>query len=129
MNNFKPEGYNSLSPYFIVNGAQKLIDMLQQVFNTKELRRYDAPDGTIMHIEIQIDDSVIMMGDSSEKFPANQLMVHVYVQDADETYRKAMEAGFEPEYAPREQQGDPDRRGAFKDFAGNSWSIGTQMHS
>ena len=66
---FKPRGYNSVSPYFIVKGGQKFIDLMKQIFNAKELRRYDMPDGSIMHAEIQIDDSVIMIGDSSEKFP------------------------------------------------------------
>jgi uncharacterized glyoxalase superfamily protein PhnB len=55
---FKPAGYNSVSPYFIVNGAQKFIDLMKKIFDAKELRRYDMPDGTIMHAEIQIDDSV-----------------------------------------------------------------------
>jgi uncharacterized glyoxalase superfamily protein PhnB len=56
---YKPTGYNSVSPYLVVKGAQKLIDLLKQIFNAKELRRYDMPDGTIMHAEVQIDDSVI----------------------------------------------------------------------
>ncbi|MCL7749557.1 hypothetical protein [Halalkalibacter alkaliphilus] len=49
--NFKPSGYNSLSPYFVVNGAQKMVDLLTKLFNGKELRRYDMPDGSIMHVE------------------------------------------------------------------------------
>lgn len=64
-NHFKPTGYNSVWPYFVVNGAQKSIDLLKQIFDAKELKRYDMPDETIMHAEIRIDDSVIMIGDSS----------------------------------------------------------------
>ncbi len=67
---FKPTGYNSVSPYFIIEGAQKFIDLMKAVFNTETLRRYDNADGTIMHAEIRIDDSIIMLGDASEKFPA-----------------------------------------------------------
>ena len=66
MTDYKPAGYNSLSPYLIVNGAQKMIDLLKQVFGARDLRRYDHPDGTIMHAEVQIDDSVIMIADASE---------------------------------------------------------------
>lgn len=124
---FKPKGYNSVSPYFIVNGAQKLIDLMKQIFNAKELRRYDMPDGTIMHAEIQIDDSVIMLGDSSDKFPPVPLVMHVYVPNVDETFEKAIEAGCEIVEKPKEQEGDPDRRATFKDFAGNLWSVGTQL--
>lgn len=85
------------------------------------------PDGTIMHAEIQIDDSVIMLGDSSEKYPPVPLVMHVYVADADKTFEKAIEAGCEVIEKPKQQGNDPDRRGTFKDFAGNMWSVGTQL--
>lgn len=124
---FKPAGYSSVSPYFIVNGAQKLIDLLKEIFDAKELRRYDRPGGTIMHAEIQIDDSVIMLGDSSDKFPPVPLVLHVYVPNVDETFDKAIGAGCEIVERPKESDGDPDRRATFKDFAGNMWSVGTQL--
>lgn len=124
---FKPIGYNSVSPYFIVNGGQKFIDLMKEIFNAKELRRYDMPDGSIMHAEIQIDDSVIMIGDSSEKFPPVQIVMHVYVPNVDETFQKAVDAGCEIVEQPTEREGDPDKRGTFKDFAGNMWSVGTQQ--
>jgi uncharacterized glyoxalase superfamily protein PhnB len=124
---FKPMGYNSVSPYFIVNGAQKFIDLMKKIFDANELRRYDMPDGTIMHSEIRIDDSVIMLGDSSEKYPPVPIVMHVYVADVDKTFEKAIEAGCEIIEKPKQQENDPDRRGTFKDFAGNMWSIGTQL--
>lgn len=124
---FKPTGYNSVSPYFIVNGAQKFIDLMKVIFDVKELRRYDMPDGTIMHAEIQLDDSVLMLGDSSEKFPPVPLVIHVYVPNVDEVFQKAIHAGCEIVEPPKEREGDPDRRATFKDFAGNIWSVGTQL--
>jgi PhnB protein len=124
---FKPEGYNSASPYFIVNGAEKLIDFLVQLFDAKLLRRYDMPDGSIMHAEVMLDDSVIMMGEASEKFPAITLVMHVYVPDVDATFNKALTLGCESLEAPKQREGDPDRRATFKDFAGNMWSVGTQL--
>ena len=124
---FKPADYNSVSPYFIVDGAQKLIDMLSQVFNAKELRRYDMRDGTNMHVEVQIDDSIIMIADSSPQYPANNFLIHVYVPSVDDTFNKAINIGCESVEAPTQKEGDPDRRGSFKDFAGNIWSIGTQL--
>ena len=124
---FKPTGYNSASPYFIVNGAQKLINLLKSIFNAKELRRYDMPDGSIMHAEIQIDDSVIMLGDSSDKFPPVPIVMHVYVSNVDEIFQKAINSGCEMVEQPKQRDGDPDRRATFKDFAGNMWSIGTQL--
>ena len=124
---FKPSGYNSVSPYFIVNDAQKFIDLMKNIFGAKELRRYDRPDGTIMHAEIQIDDSVIMLGDSSDKFPPRSVVIHVYVPDVDKTFEKAIAAGCEIVEKPKQQANDPDRRATFKDFAGNMWSVGTQL--
>ena len=124
---FKPANYNSASPYFIVNGAQKLIDLMKKIFNAKELRRYDMPDGTIMHAEIQIDDSVIMLGDSSDKFPPIPMVMHVYVANVDETFEIAIKAGCEIVEQPNQREGDPDRRATFKAFAGNMWSVGTQL--
>lgn len=124
---FKPTGYNSVSPYFIVYGAEKLIDQLHQIFGIKVLRRYDRPDGTIMHAEFQIDDSVIMIGEASEKFPPVPIVMHVYVPDVDKVFEKAKAAGCEIIEEPKQRDNDPDRRATFKDFAGNMWSIGTQL--
>ena len=124
---FKPKGYNSVSPYFVVNGAKKLIDLLIKIFGAEELRKYDMPDGTIMHAEIKIDDSVLMFGNSSDKFPPNQLLTHIYVPDVDSVFQKALDLGCEPLEKPKEREGDPDRRGSFRDFAGNVWSEGTQV--
>lgn len=126
--NFKPSNYNSVSPYFIVNGAQTFIDLMTEIFGAKELRRYDMPDGTIMHAEIQIDDSILMLGDASDKFPPVPLVMHVYVPNVDEIFDKAVQAGCEVIEKPKEREGDPDRRATFKDFAGNMWSVGTQLN-
>ena len=90
---FKPEGYNSLSPYFVVDGAQRFIDLLKQVFGAKELRRYERPDGSIMHVELQVDDSVLMLGSSTKEYHANQLLVHLYVPDVDQVFEKAVASG------------------------------------
>ncbi len=129
MTDYKPAGYNSLSPYLIVNGAQKMIDLLKQVFGARDLRRYDNPDGTIMHAEVQIDDSVIMIADASEAYPSNKLLLHVYVPDVDAVFKKAIAAGCSPTETPNEREGDPDRRGSFTDFSGNLWAVGTQLKS
>lgn len=127
-NQFKPTDYNSVSPYFIVNGAQQLADMLIQIFNAKEQRRYDKPDGKIMHVEVQLDDSIIMIADSTDQYPPNQFLMHVYVPNVDETFNKALNYGCEAVEQPTQKDGDPDRRGSFKDFAGNIWAIGTQVN-
>ena len=126
-NDFKPAGYNSVSPYFIVEGAQKLVELLKELFDATELRRFDKPDGKIMHIELKIDDSVIMLADSTEQFAPNVNMLHVYVPDVNATFAKAISLGCVSQGEPKQAANDPDRRGTFQDFAGNSWSVGTQL--
>lgn len=124
---YKPPGYNSASPYFIVKGAQKFMDLLKEIFGAEELRRYNLPDGSIMHAECRIDDSVVMISDSTDKYPPVPLIMHVYVPNVDETFKKAIQVGCEIVEQPKQNDGDPDRRGTFKDFAGNMWSVGTQL--
>ena len=124
---FKPTDYNSVSPYFIVDGADRFIDLMKKIFGANLLREYRKPDGSIMHAEVQIDDSVIMLGNSSEKYPPVPIVIHVYVPDVDATFQKAVDAGCEIIESPKEQENDPDRRGTFKDFAGNWWSVATQL--
>jgi PhnB protein len=123
---FKPADYNSVSPYLVVAGAERLIDFLGAVFDARVTRRYDNPDGSIMHAEMMLDDSVLMIGDSSPEYPPNTLLIHVYVRDVDEVFKRALAAGGTELEAPRERPGDPDRRGSFKDFSGNTWAIATQ---
>ena len=123
---FKAADYNSVSPYLVVAGAQELIDFLSGVFDARVTRRYDNPDGSIMHAEIMLDDSIIMLGDSSFDYPANSLLIDVYVPDVDEVFRRALAAGGTEDQAPQQRAGDPDRRGSFRDFAGNTWAVATQ---
>lgn len=124
---FKPREYNSVSPYFIADDAQQLVELLIELFKAKEKRRYERPDGSIMHVELLIDDSIIMLGNSSEQFPANTHLMHIYVENVDETYDKAIALGCISIEAPKQRDDDPDRRGTFQDFAGNVWSVGTQL--
>ena len=123
---YKPEGYTSVSPYLIVDGAERTIRFLEQAFGARELRRFAAPDGGIMHAEVRIDDAVIMLGDSGPGFLPVGAHVHVYVPDVDATYRTALEAGA-TSVRPPEQKGDDDKRGGVKDPGGTTWWIGTRM--
>jgi PhnB protein len=125
---YKPDDYNSLSPYLIVDNAQKLVDLLTVVFNAQTLRRFDRENGKIAHIELKLDDSVIMISDSTESYEPNKTMLHIYVPDVFKTFNKAIENGCEIIETPVNLQGDPDTRGSFYDFAGNYWAVSTQKN-
>lgn len=123
---YKPEGYASVSVYILADGAQRVIDFLKEAFDAQERRRSDNSDGTIMHVEVQIDDTVIMLADSGEGLPAFPVWLHVYVPDVDATYQRALQAGGVSVQEPV-QKDDPDRRSGVKDPAGNTWWIATQV--
>ena len=127
MKNFKPENYNSLSPYLLVDDAQKLVDLLKVIFEAKELRRYDNDNGSIRHLELKIDDTVIMLANSLENYPANKMMFHVYVADVYKIFEVAIQNGCEIIEKPVQKSNDEDVRGGFLDFAGNSWFVATSV--
>lgn len=126
MSTYKPDGYNSVSPYLIVSGAERMIDFLQEVFSGRQTRKFDRPDGKIMHVEVKLDDSIIMISEATEEFPQNKCLLHVYVKNSDEVYQRALAYGCEDQGAPKKAEGDPDKRGMFRDFAGNLWAVSTQ---
>ena len=65
----KPAGYTSVAPYLVVAGAQRVIDFLKQAFNVTELRRFDLPDGSVMHAEVRVEDTVVMIADGGGEWP------------------------------------------------------------
>lgn len=129
MNSYKPENYNSLSPYLIVDNAKKLVEILIKIFDAKVLRRYDRGDGKIGHIELKLDDSVIMLSDSTKDYSAQKTMLHMYVPNVFETMDKALDLGCELIEQPINKEGDSDTRGSFYDHAGNYWAISTQTNA
>jgi uncharacterized glyoxalase superfamily protein PhnB len=104
-----------------------MVDLLKGIFDASVLRKYEHSDGSIMHMELKIDDSVIMLADSSKEYPANQFLIHVYVPDVKATFEKAISLGCETVQVPENKEGDPDLRGTFKDFQGNMWAVSTQL--
>ena len=126
MKAFKPDSYNSVSPYLIVSGASGTIDFLTRVFGAVELRRFADPSGGIMHAEVRIDDAVVMIADGTDGWPPVASHVHVYVPDVDATYAKALDAGASSVQAPVKKE-DDDKRGGVKDAGGTTWWIATKV--
>ncbi len=80
----------------------------------------------MMHAEIRMEDTVLMIGDAGDSFMPNSYWMHVYVPDVQATFQKALQAGCMSVEEPKQREGDPDTRGTYKDFAGNNWSVDTQ---
>ena len=123
---FKPAGYTTVSPYLIVDGAERTIAFLVEVFSAVELRRFPDPAGKLMHAEVKIDDTVLMLADSAPGWPPVAGHVHVYVVDVDATYRRALATGASSVQEPVKKD-DPDRRGGVKDPGGTTWWIATRL--
>ncbi|NLG63284.1 MAG: VOC family protein [Candidatus Cloacimonetes bacterium] len=123
--NWKPQGYTSVAPYLIVDGAQELIDFLRETFDAKQLRRLDG-EGKVRHAEVRIGDTVVMLADSLPEWPATPVNIHVYVPDVDAVYARALAAGAAPVQEPV-RKGDVDKRGGFRDPVGNTWWVATQQ--
>lgn len=124
---FKPDGYSTVSPYLVVDGAEATIRFLKQVFDAVELRRFPDAAGRLMHAEVRIDDTVVMLADPAPPdWPPVPSHVHVYVQDVDATYRRALDAGAASVQEPTRKE-DEDKRGGVKDAGGTTWWIATRV--
>ena len=126
MSDFKPQNYNSVSPYLIVNDVPRYIELLTTIFGAKKLRQYQREDGSINHVEILIDDSIIMLSEATDDYPPQPTMIHVYVPDAKTTFNTAIAAGCTFIEEPKWSKEDPDVRGMFQDHVGTVWAVGTQ---
>ncbi|MBI4963293.1 MAG: VOC family protein [Desulfomonile tiedjei] len=121
-----PEGFRSITPFLVVKGASGLIDFLKTAFGATELFRMDHPDGSVMHAEITIGDSIVMLGEAMKEFPPIPCMLYLYVADVDATYRAALDAGAESMEEPKDQFWG-DRAAGVTDPAGNKWWIATHV--
>lgn len=120
-----PDGYHTITPYLVVRGAAKTIEFAKQAFGAEfAFEPMKRPDGTIMHAELKIGDSRVMISDATEQHPATQSMLHLYVPNVDAIYQRAVAAGGTSAMEPSDQFYG-DRGGSVKDPSGNHWYIAT----
>jgi PhnB protein len=122
-----PEGHHTLTPYLVVDGAERVVQFMKDAFGAQfAFEPMKRPDGKIMHAELRIGDSIVMISDASERAKATSAMLHVYVPNVDAVYRKALKAGGTSVTEPADMFYG-DRSGGVKDPAGNQWHIGTHI--
>lgn len=124
MAHWKPEGYPSMSPYLICDNAESVIAFVEHVFGGVLLRRFNRDDGSLMHAEVRIDDSVLMIGGSSAEGAAPH--IHVYVSDAKAVFERAKAYGATVVQDPIRKRDDDDLRGGVCDPSGTTWWIASQ---
>ena len=120
------EGFHSITPYLSVPSADKMIDFLKKAFDAQLTFRGMRPDGSVMHTELKIGDSYLMMGEPSGNFPALQSSFYLYVKDCDTVYNRAINAGGVSMMEPTTQPSG-ERYGGVKDPAGNIWWVATHV--
>ena len=119
---YKPDGYTDLAPYLYVKDAEAGLSFAERVFDGERLRVIPREGGGIMHAEVRIGDTVLMMGETD----GPPMVLHLYLPDPDSTFARAMEAGAE-ELQPIMEKGDGDRRGGFRAPDGTEWYIARQI--
>ncbi len=123
-----PDGYHSVTPYLTVEGAAKLIDFLVEAFGAEETFRMGPTGGPVMHAEVRIGDSMVMVGDATgaEFAQPTRASIHLYVSDVDGVYKKALSAGGTSLREPADQFYG-DRSAGVSDAFGNQWWIATHI--
>ena len=121
-----PNGYHTVTPYLIVEGADKLIEFMKQAFGAQARGRMGSPGGPVMHAEVQIGDSVVMLADAGGENPPMTAMIYLFVDDVDTMYQQALKAGGTSMREPADQFYG-DRNAAVKDAFGNQWWVATHV--
>ena len=129
-----PDGYHSVTPYLIVNGAAKAMDFYKRAFGAVELMRMARPDGKIRHAEMRIGDSAIMLADehpemgyrSPQSLGGAAVSLMVYVERVDDVFGRAV-AGGAKELQAIKDQFYGDRSGTLQDPFGHTWTVATHV--
>lgn len=116
-----PDTHQTVMPYLIINNAASFIVFTQKVFGATESIKIMRDEDTIMHAEIMIGSSTIMFADSNETYVSSPAGLFIYVEDADEVYKKAITEGATAVTALADQ--DYGRSGGVRDPFGNTWWI------
>jgi PhnB protein len=123
---YRRPGFRTVTPGLTVAGSDTLLDFLVRAFDARDGGIIRNADGTIMHAEIGIGDSLVEMSEARPQWPAKPSSLHLYVPDTDAVYHRAIKAGATPLTGP-ENAHYGDRAAAIEDPAGNHWFIATRL--
>jgi len=129
-----PEGYHVVTPYITVRNAAQAIEFYKKAFGAEEKLRMPGPDGKIMHAEIRIGDSVIMLGDENPQMGSHSPQtlggatggLMIYCEDVDQAFERATKAGAQSVMPPADMFWG-DRYGTVADPFGHKWSLGQHI--
>ncbi|MEO9022753.1 MAG: VOC family protein [Ginsengibacter sp.] len=122
-----PKGYGTVTPYLLVDNVANLIEFMKAVFSADVLYKLDRNDGTIMHAEIKIGNSIIMVGEPMKEYGSMPASIYLYVADCDSIYQKALQHGATSIMEVTTMYHAGERYGGVKDLCGNIWWIATHI--
>lgn len=125
---YVPERYSTASPFLMVEDGDATLEFIQNVFDGKLVSRLNRKDGSLWNAELHIGDTLIFVGLRQPEWPPSNPMVHVYVENADETFQKALDNGAE-EVMAIEEQFYGDRSGGVMDSQGTMWWIAQRIQT
>ena len=114
--------YRTVTPYLLVDDADAELAFLQSAFAGDERHCSRTPDGRVMHAEMTLGDSLVMIGQCTTQYPSRPCALYLWVDDVDATFRKAVEAGGTVESAPEDKPYGHRTAGVI-DPNGNTWWI------
>ncbi len=121
-----PEGYHTVTPYLTSRDAAALLDFVTRAFGAESGHVMRGPDGAIMHADVTIGDSHVMMGQAGGQWPAMPAQLYLYVSDCDATFAQAVAAGGIVVQEPQTQFYG-NRHGCVRDANGNLWWMATHV--
>ena len=121
-----PDGYSTVTPYLVARDADGLLTFMKEIGATERGDAMRDPEGKIGHGEVKIGDSVIMLGEAPDDPSITKALLHLYVEDCDSVYEKAIAAGAASVKEPTDQFYG-DRSASVRDKWGNVWSFATHV--
>lgn len=119
-----PNGFTSITPYFICSDAEAFIKFITAAFDAEQFEM-TREDGHIRHFGFRVFDSVVEGSQASGEYSPTKISIHLYVEDCDAVYAKAITAGGKSVYEVADMPYG-ERSGGIEDPCGNSWWIATQ---
>ena len=120
------DGFHTITPYLFTQNTPRLIQFLSAAFAGELISKMERPDGAIMHAEMRVGDSMLMLGEGTARFPPMPASIYLYVPDCDATWRQALAAGGSSVSSVRNLPSG-ERYGGVKDPCGNIWWIATHV--
>ena len=127
MSDWQRPGFTTVTPFLLVEGASELVEFLEDAFDAEILSRRDRPDGTLLHSEVRIGESMVIVAESFDEEGPMVAALYLYVEDCDDVFAAALDAGATIAVEPTTERHLGERHCAVTDPSGNVWWIATHL--